>query len=92
MKPIEFKNQNVVFAKDQPQYRPLPAYKDPVGMVTTCWNLSFMERIKLLITGNLWVSLLTFNKPLQPILLDVDYPLSYLDDTETSPVELKEAV
>jgi hypothetical protein len=27
MKPIEFKEKNVVFAKDQPQYQPLPALK-----------------------------------------------------------------
>ena len=38
MKPIEFKGQNVVFAKDQDGYQPLPACikKDNYGTVVTC--------------------------------------------------------
>jgi len=68
MKPIEFKEQNVVFAKDQPEYMPLPAFKNnsPQGEVVSCWKLSFKERLKLLFTGKLWVCLLSFNKPLTP--------------------------
>jgi hypothetical protein len=68
MKPIEFPEQNVVFAKDQPQYQPLPAfrYNTEQGEVISCWKLSFKERIKLLLTGKLWVCLLSFNKPLTP--------------------------
>lgn len=68
MKPIEFKEQNIIFAKDQPEYKPLPAHKvsSPRGEVISCWKLSLTERIRLLITGRLWVSLLSFNKPLTP--------------------------
>lgn len=68
MKPIEFKEQNIVFAKDQPEYQPLPAFKDdtPQGEVISCWSLSFSERLRILFFGKLWVSLLTFNKPLTP--------------------------
>jgi hypothetical protein len=35
MKPVEFPGVNVVFAKDQPEYMPLPAMKihnDPQGL------------------------------------------------------------
>lgn len=68
MKPIEFKEQNVVYAKDQPEYVPLPAFKsdDPMGQVVSCWKLSFTERLRVLFTGKLWVSLATFHKPLTP--------------------------
>lgn len=27
MRPIEFKGQNIIFAKDQPEYLPLPALR-----------------------------------------------------------------
>jgi hypothetical protein len=68
MKPIEFKEQNVVFAKDQKEYIPLPAFKNdsPQGEVVSCWKLSFVERLRLLLTGKLWVCLLSFNNPLTP--------------------------
>jgi len=73
MKPIEFKEQNVVFAKDQPEYKPLPAFKNdsPQGEVISCYKLSFRERVQILITGRLWVSVLSFNKPLTPQFLSV---------------------
>ena len=71
MKPVEFKHQNVVFAKDQPEYQPLPALKldSPEGEVISCWRMSFKERIKVLFTGKVWVSLMSFNKPLTPSFL-----------------------
>lgn len=74
MTPAKFKHQNVVFAENQPEYMPLPALKlfDPQGTVVTCWKLSFTERIKLLFTGRVWLSLLTFNQPLTPSYMSVN--------------------
>lgn len=71
MKPKEFPEHNVVFAKDQPEYLPLPAFRNnsPQGEVITCWNLSFRERLRVLLTGEIWLSLLTFNKPLTPTFI-----------------------
>lgn len=68
MKPIEFPEQNCVYAKDQPEYLPLPVFKSdtPEGECISCWQLSFSERLRILFTGKLWVSLWTFNKPLTP--------------------------
>lgn len=68
MKPIQFKEANITFAKDQPEYQPLPAFKNQgmQGEVISCWKLSFRERVRILVTGKLWVCLLTFNKPLTP--------------------------
>lgn len=72
MKPIEFEEQNVVFAKDQKEYQPLPALKFEDGTVVTCWKLSWKEVIKLVFTRKVWHAMLTFNKPLQPTLLTVN--------------------
>lgn len=68
MKPVKFKEQNCTFAKNQPEYLPLPAHKidEPEGRIISCWKLSFIERIRLLINGRLWVSLMSFNKRLTP--------------------------
>lgn len=60
----------VVYAKDQPQYKPLPANTNSRS-VETKWKLSWKERVKLFLTGNLYLSLLTFGSPLQPIRLSV---------------------
>lgn len=70
--------QEIVFAKDQPQYGPVPAVMFEARVITR-WKLSWKERFKLLFTGNLWLTLLTFGQPLQPILLEVDSPKRYLD-------------
>ncbi len=68
MKPIKFKEQNCTFAENQPEYLPLPAFKNDSkeGEVVSCWKLSLTERIRILLYGNLWVSLLSFNMPLTP--------------------------
>lgn len=73
---IEFPEQTVVIAKDQPEYNPLPAYQynDKEGTIVCCWKLSFKERIKLLFTGKLWHHILTFHQSLQPQLLQVNSP------------------
>ncbi len=76
MKPISFKEQNCIIAKNQKEYLPLPAWKSKDGVVVSCWKLSFIERIKLLFTGRLWFKILTANKPLQPQRPLIDYPFN----------------
>lgn len=79
MKPTEFEGHNVVFAKDQPKYEPLPAFrdpKDPNGEVTTCWELSEDDLKKINETGKIYLSMWTFNNPLQPVRLTVENPLN----------------
>lgn len=74
MEAVEFKHQNVVFAKDQSPYRPLPALKmdGPEGYVVSCWKMSLKERIKVLFTGRVWLSLMSFNGPLTPSFMSVN--------------------
>lgn len=83
MKPIEFKGQNTVYAKDQPEYQPLPALKADDGQVISCWKLSFRERIKILLTGRMWLSLMSFNKPLTPSFMSVNRDEMFALETET---------
>lgn len=76
MKPIDFPESNVIIAKDQPEYRPLPSNyaNDDYGTVTFCWRLTWRERLRLLVTGKLWHQVLTFKKPLQPQLPSAKKP------------------
>ena len=73
MKPIPFPEQTLVVAKDQPQYRPIPAHYDhKARTLTAVWRLTFRERLKVLFTGKLWHQV--FDMPLQPVKLTVDKP------------------
>lgn len=66
----------IIFAEDQAEYLNLPAIKNssPEGMVTTRWHLTWQERFRVLFSGNLWLSILTFHNPLQPITLTTKCP------------------
>lgn len=74
MKPIHFREVNVTFAKEQPQYNPLPAWRGIDGTVISCWRMTWRERFRVLFTGHVWVRMLTFNRPLQPLNLGVERP------------------
>ena len=76
MTPIEFPQQTTIIAKDQPEYIPLPAHITKEGEVITCWQLTRRERWRLLLSGKLWWSVLTFNRPLQPQRPYVDSPFA----------------
>lgn len=74
MKLARFDEQTHIIAKDQPEYLPMPAHTAKDGRVTCCWNLSWRERLTLLLTGRIWHQVLTFRDPLQPQLLTVNKP------------------
>lgn len=72
MKPAYFDGYNAEIAKEQAAYITLPAHIDDYGVVYTCWGLTLMERVKILFTGRVWHSQLTFSEPMQPIKLQVN--------------------
>lgn len=72
MKPVTFHGQNCTFAEDQPQYQPLPAFKDEEGNVVTCWELSNEDFEKLVETRRIYLSIKTFNNALQPVFLSAN--------------------
>ncbi len=80
MKPIEFEGQNVVFAKDQPEYIPLPAFRDEKGNITTVWEFTPEERALIARGENLNINVMTFNQALQPLR-------PYIEDTGKQLVE-----
>lgn len=64
----------VVYAKDQPEYLPLPAVKLYDGTILTRWVLSEDEKRQVLEQGYIYLEVLTFNKPLQPLRLSAEVP------------------
>lgn len=82
MKPITFKESNVTYAKNQPPYLPLPAWqkKDERGTVVCCWKADFLERLRILFTGRVYLSMLTFNKPLTPNRIYAENPVKYFEE------------
>ncbi len=74
MQPIEFPQQNVTYAKNQPPYLPLPVYRDEQE-ATACWGMTWRERFRVLLTGKVYVTLLHFGGPLTPSRVSLDAPL-----------------
>lgn len=79
MIPIKFPGMNAIFAKDQPEYLPLPALVVPgtEGAVISCWELSDEEIAILIETRKLYINQWCLTKvcedgvervnPLQPL-------------------------
>jgi len=67
MKAIEFEQHNVVFAEDQKEYLPLPAYAQNNGLVTFCMELDDRELEAVKKTKILKLTVLTFGRSAQPI-------------------------
>lgn len=64
----------VVFAKDQPQYNPLPSLRTPDGRVVSRWKLEPNDLLLIQNGVDIYLTLHTFNEPLQPIMLTVGPP------------------
>lgn len=64
----EFKEQNVIIAKEQKEYNSLPAYYNPdESSLTVCFELTENEVNRIKATNELWLKFKTFGQPLQPI-------------------------
>ena len=60
----------VTYAKDQPQYQPLPVVRlhGAEGRLISRWTLTDAERAKIAAGEDIYIEMLTFGGPLQPIL------------------------
>lgn len=81
MKPVSpvlpgAKMTETTIAKNQPQYDNLPSimFDDREGTVLTRWKMTWRERIRALFVGDVYLKILTFGSPLQPVLLQVKQP------------------
>ena len=72
MEAKNFREANVMFGAGQEEYLPLPAFRDRKGQVVCCFQLSEADRRRIEETGEIWLSVLTFNHPLQPVYLTTD--------------------
>ena len=61
----------VVFARNQPQYLPLPALVDREGVVVTEWEPDPDELARLCSGGKIRLYVHTFSKPLPPLKVEV---------------------
>ena len=68
-----------VYAKDQPQYTPLPTLKNSQHHVLSRFKLTDAERTAIFEGADIYVCVLTFGQPLQPFMISVEHP----DDTLT---------
>lgn len=77
LEPIDFELSNYKIAENQDEYKTLPAYIDDAKgdcNVISCWQLTWLQRIKLLFVGKLWHMQLTFGSPLQPVVITLENP------------------
>lgn len=61
--------EQAVYAANQPEYQPLPVWAKPDGTVVSRWRLTWRERLAALFGRDLYVEVLTFYRPLQPIFM-----------------------
>jgi hypothetical protein len=57
----------VVYAADQPEYQPLPVLRTEKSLLM-CWRLTDEERAHIASGGDLFLCVLHFGQPLQPLL------------------------
>lgn len=67
----EFQPAEVVYAKDQLEYMPLPVLRSPRGVVMSRWTLTPEEREAVASGADILLCCHTFNTPLQPVSLEV---------------------
>lgn len=73
MRAVDFVGSDRVIAKNQQEYRNLPAYYAQ-GRVTTFWKPSIWDRIRMVFGGGIWLQVLTFGNPLQPLMMATEKP------------------
>lgn len=87
MNPIKFPEHNAIFGEGQPQYEPLPVHITPEGQVISCWQLSEEDKARIAETGQIWLSHITFNRPLQPVFMTTDRSDLFTTAQEPTPSE-----
>lgn len=84
MIPAQFPESNQVLAMGQEDYEPMPIHRSTDGRVTCCFRLSPAELEEIARTRTLWIQVLTFNHPFQPIALSTQRPADLPSQEPTS--------
>jgi hypothetical protein len=73
-----FGHLEVVYAKDQPEYLPLPVLPVDDGggqnRIVSRWKLTWQGRLRVLFGGSVYLWVSTFKQPLQPVALTTTPP------------------
>lgn len=81
---VKWKHTNIEIGLKQNQYITLPALKinGAEGHLITKWKLTIPQRLKVLITGTIWMNSMTYNKPFTPMKLSTNRKqlYKYVDD------------
>lgn len=73
---MDFPQRNMEIAKDQPEYRTLPAYIEGSHTIF-CWKLSWRDRLNCLIHGRIWHRVLKHpSAGLRPQMITTDSPFN----------------
>jgi hypothetical protein len=73
----------VVYAEKQSEYAPLPCIKAPDGAILIRWSVNEEEMRQIAQQGYIYLCVMTFNQPLQPLLMTTYIPEGF----ETRPLE-----
>lgn len=67
----EFQEFERLYAKDQPEYKPLPVIRNAKGVLLSRWKLTDQEREAVAAGADIFLSNWTFNQPLQPVRIEI---------------------
>lgn len=83
MRPLRFRLANRDLMPSQVECcskEPLPVFTDG-NQCVSCWGLSFLDRIRMLLTGRVWVGVMSgCSQP--PMWVDSEYPFVKTRDDE----------
>jgi hypothetical protein len=67
----EYRENGVVFAKNQLEYLPLPALRTAGGTVMSRWSLTIEEHAAIWMGADIFLLSMTYNQPLQPTAIEI---------------------
>lgn len=76
--------QEVVFAKDQPEYIPLPVIYFQNQQVLSRWHMDDAEKLIVAATGEVFIHLLLLGREVPEINLQVNNPIGWMEQGEMS--------
>lgn len=68
--PNSVNGAEVKVAENQPEYRTLPSLAIDDNTFLTRWKVPFLHRLRILFSGNIFIEIMHFRKPIQPLYVD----------------------
>ncbi len=67
----EFQGREITFAKNQPQFIPIPVHRNRMGVLLSRWRLTDDERAAIAAGADIFLSSFTRNESLLPCMIEV---------------------